>query len=184
MAPTVGCDYAEVSSIQARAQRELLGPGMPAPENVVTSGQTARTVHQPPHPLQRRSHKLLRTAGHPVTGAISSVSLWAWLEGWGAMEALGPQLQLLWVSLLPRFRPPRVIEIVERGQGAKPAPAPLAEKGRIGRAGRGGLLPAAQWLGLCTFNGRSAGSIPGPGTKIPHALQCGQKAKVCLFVCF
>ena len=160
MVPTLGCDCAEVLSIQAR------------------------TVHRPPHPLQRRSHKLLKDSRTPGGWGISSVLLWAWLEGWGAMEALGPQRQLLWVSLLPRSSLPRVTEIVERGQGAKPAPAPLAENWSIGRTGRGGLPPALQWLGVCTSNGRSAGSIPGPGTKIPHAVQCGQKVKVCLFVCF
>ena len=32
-----------------------------------------------------------------------------------------------------------------------------------------------QWLKLCPFNAGSMGSIPGQGTKIPHAVQCGQK---------
>ena len=31
------------------------------------------------------------------------------------------------------------------------------------------------WLGLCTFIAGGAGPIPGRGTKIPHATQCGQK---------
>ena len=34
-----------------------------------------------------------------------------------------------------------------------------------------------QWLGLSAFTAKGAGSIPGRGTKIPHAAQCGQKNK-------
>ena len=34
-----------------------------------------------------------------------------------------------------------------------------------------------QWLGLCTFTAEGAGSIPGPGTKIPQAVRHVQKKK-------
>ena len=34
-----------------------------------------------------------------------------------------------------------------------------------------------QWLRLCTSNAGGAGSIPGWGTKIPHAVWCVQKQK-------
>ena len=33
---------------------------------------------------------------------------------------------------------------------------------------------AVQWLGLCPFTAKGAGSIPGRGTQIPQAKQCGQ----------
>ena len=33
------------------------------------------------------------------------------------------------------------------------------------------------WLRLCASSARGAGSIPGWGTKIPHAMHCGQKIK-------
>ena len=33
----------------------------------------------------------------------------------------------------------------------------------------------AYWLKLCASKAGGTGSIPGQGTKIPHALQCGQK---------
>ena len=36
---------------------------------------------------------------------------------------------------------------------------------------------AVQWFGLCVLTAESPGSIPGPGTKIPQATQCGQKKK-------
>ena len=32
-----------------------------------------------------------------------------------------------------------------------------------------------QWLGPCTFNAGGVSSIPGQGTEIPHATECGQK---------
>ena len=32
-------------------------------------------------------------------------------------------------------------------------------------------------MGLDTFSGKFPGSIPGQGTKIPHAMQEGQKKK-------
>ena len=34
---------------------------------------------------------------------------------------------------------------------------------------------AVQWLGLRGFSAEGAGSIPCWGTKIPQAMQCGQK---------
>ena len=34
---------------------------------------------------------------------------------------------------------------------------------------------AVQWLGLHTFTAMALGLIPGWGTKIPQAAQCGQK---------
>ena len=37
---------------------------------------------------------------------------------------------------------------------------------------------AVQWLGLCAFTAVGLGSIPGRGTKIPQAMQCGQKKKI------
>ena len=40
-----------------------------------------------------------------------------------------------------------------------------------------GNSPAVQWLGLGAFTARGVGSIPGWGTKIPQAMQCGQKTK-------
>ena len=36
---------------------------------------------------------------------------------------------------------------------------------------------AVQWLGLRTFTAGVQGSIPGRGTKIPHAAQCGKTNK-------
>ena len=38
-----------------------------------------------------------------------------------------------------------------------------------------GTSLAVKWLRLCASNARDAGSIPGQGTKIPHATQQGQK---------
>ena len=38
-----------------------------------------------------------------------------------------------------------------------------------------GNFLAVQWLRLCTSPAGSLGSIPGCGTKIPHAVRCGQK---------
>ena len=40
----------------------------------------------------------------------------------------------------------------------------------------GPSLPV-QWLRLCAPNTEGAVSIPGWGTKIPHATECGQKLK-------
>ena len=34
-----------------------------------------------------------------------------------------------------------------------------------------------QWLGLCASTAGSTGSVPGGGTKIPHASRQSQKAK-------
>ena len=44
------------------------------------------------------------------------------------------------------------------------------------RKGSGTFL-AVPWLRLCTCNAGDVGSIPGWGTKIPHAVRCGQKRK-------
>ena len=41
-----------------------------------------------------------------------------------------------------------------------------------------GTLLVVQWLGLRASTARGMDSIPGWGTKIPHAMQCGQKNKV------
>ena len=41
---------------------------------------------------------------------------------------------------------------------------------------RGNSL-AVQWLGLCASAAGGTGLIPGRGTKIPHAVQHGQKKK-------
>ena len=35
-----------------------------------------------------------------------------------------------------------------------------------------------QWLRLSASNAGGMDSIPGQGTKIPHALRCGQKKKL------
>ena len=40
-----------------------------------------------------------------------------------------------------------------------------------------------QWLGLSAFIAEDLGSIPGQGTKIPQALQYGQKKKCPLQYC-
>ena len=40
-----------------------------------------------------------------------------------------------------------------------------------------GTSLAVQWLRLCTYNAGGAGSIPGRGTRIPHATWCSQKKK-------
>ena len=40
-----------------------------------------------------------------------------------------------------------------------------------------GTSLAVQWLGLHASNAGSVGSIPVPGTKIPHAAWHGQKIK-------
>ena len=38
-----------------------------------------------------------------------------------------------------------------------------------------GTFLVVQWLGPCTSNSGGVSSIPGQGTKIPHATECGQK---------
>ena len=40
-----------------------------------------------------------------------------------------------------------------------------------------GLPWTSQWLRLCTSTAGDADLIPGRGTKIPQAMQCGQKTK-------
>ena len=44
-------------------------------------------------------------------------------------------------------------------------------------ANTAGTSLVAQWLRLRTANARGTGSIPGWGTKIPHAVQYGQKIR-------
>ena len=39
----------------------------------------------------------------------------------------------------------------------------------------GGNSLVVQWLGLCASTAGDIGFIPGGGTKIPSAAQCGQK---------
>ena len=46
-----------------------------------------------------------------------------------------------------------------------------------GGVGWGGTSLAVQWLRLYTSSAEGAGSIPGRGTKIPHAAWHGQKNK-------
>ena len=45
-----------------------------------------------------------------------------------------------------------------------------------------GTSLAVQWLGLCAPNAGGTGSIPGRGTKIPHAAQCSLKKKKALLL--
>ena len=40
-----------------------------------------------------------------------------------------------------------------------------------------GTSLVVQWLRLRPFTAEGLGSIPGPGTKTPHAAWCGQKKK-------
>ena len=40
-----------------------------------------------------------------------------------------------------------------------------------------GTFLEVQWLRLHTPNAGGTGSIPGRGSKIPHAMRCGQKKK-------
>lgn len=42
------------------------------------------------------------------------------------------------------------------------------------KKGKLGTSQVVQWLGL-TSNAGGMSSIPGQGTEIPHAMQCGQK---------
>ena len=42
---------------------------------------------------------------------------------------------------------------------------------------RTGTSLVVQWLRLCASNAEGVGLIPGQGTKIPHAMHCGQKLK-------
>ena len=44
-------------------------------------------------------------------------------------------------------------------------------------ANTAGTSPVVQWLRLCTSNARGTSLIPGWGTKIPHAVQYGQKIR-------
>ena len=40
-----------------------------------------------------------------------------------------------------------------------------------------GTSLVVQWLRLCAPNAGGTGSIPGQGTEIPHAAECGQKTQ-------
>ena len=40
-----------------------------------------------------------------------------------------------------------------------------------------GTSPVVQWLRLCASTAGGKGSIPGQGTKIPHAVLCSQKKR-------
>ena len=54
-----------------------------------------------------------------------------------------------------------------------------ANKHTPGKTVKQGTSLMVQWLGLHVSNAGGAGSIPGhQGTKIPHALWCGQKIKI------
>ena len=44
-----------------------------------------------------------------------------------------------------------------------------------------GNFLTVQWLRVCATNAQDVGSIPGWETKIPHAVQCGQKIKNVFF---
>ena len=50
---------------------------------------------------------------------------------------------------------------------------PLSEAESI-KINEQGISPVVQWLRLHASNAGGMGSIPGQGTKIPHAAQCGQ----------
>ena len=52
---------------------------------------------------------------------------------------------------------------------ARPAPEQASEKSVLPE-----ISVAAQWLRLLASTAERAGSIPGWGTKIPHAKECGQ----------
>ena len=51
-----------------------------------------------------------------------------------------------------------------------PSPIPLFIQEVIS-----GTSMDVQWLGLWAFTVKGPGSIPGQGSKIPQAVQCGQK---------
>ena len=124
--------------------------------------KTARTVHRPPHPLQRRSHKLLKDSRTPGDWGISSVLLWAWLEGCRAVEAFGPQLQLLWVTLLPRSSLPRVTEIVERPRG-KTSSSPLGWELELRENWQRGASPCTPVVRSLHFQWKECRFNPWPG---------------------
>ena len=48
---------------------------------------------------------------------------------------------------------------------------------KVIETGTPGTSLAVQWLGLCASVAGGMGSIPGQGTKIPHATRYGQKKK-------
>ena len=90
MVPTLGCDCAEVLSIQARAQRAVNGPGMPAPENVVTSGQNGKncTSASPPSAKEvtqaAQRQQDTRWLGHQFSLTVGLAG------GMGSHGSLGP----------------------------------------------------------------------------------------------
>ena len=43
---------------------------------------------------------------------------------------------------------------------------------------KGGISLVVQWLRLHIPTANGAGSIPGPGTKIPHAVRHGTKKRI------
>ena len=45
----------------------------------------------------------------------------------------------------------------------------------MGNSDDSGDFSGSQWLKLCAANSEDVGSIPGQGTKIPHAVKCSQK---------
>ena len=66
---------------------------------------------------------------------------------------------------------------------SQPRPAKELELPRQRKGGEG--LPwGVQWLRLHATTAGGVGSIPGRGTKIPHAGQCGQKIKGFVFFFF
>ena len=58
-------------------------------------------------------------------------------------------------------------------KGGKACPRELKKKKKIGQ----GTSLAVQWLRLCTSTAGGTGSIPGQGTKIPHAPRPKKKKK-------
>lgn len=127
MAPTVGCDCARSARASRAEPKGAPWPWDASTGRWATSGQTARTCTSASPPSAKgRPHKLLQNLGHFGDWG-HQFSLTVGLAG--GMGSRGkpwaPQLQLLWVSL-PRFRPPRVTGIVERGQGGKTSSSPLS----------------------------------------------------------
>ena len=66
-----------------------------------------------------------------------------------------------------------------RGHGCQPWKHwPFPHQDRQKKKSRAGISLAVQWLGLCASTAGGVGSIPGQGTKIPHAAERGQKKAV------
>ena len=53
---------------------------------------------------------------------------------------------------------------------------PNTAKNKLIKKGHQGTSLAVQRLRLCASSARGAGSIPGQGTKIPHAVRCSRKS--------